>query len=114
MGFDDLDFNDPASRLAHLADMNRYVSYSAFLLGAFQLLFVVNFFRSMSSGVKASDNPWEVGTLEWSVSSPPPVHNFDTIPTELEEAAALDGCGRIQTFVWVILPNSGKRNAGTK
>jgi len=29
---------------------------------------------------------------------------FDTIPTELEEAAALDGCSRIQTFVWVILP----------
>jgi arabinogalactan oligomer/maltooligosaccharide transport system permease protein len=29
---------------------------------------------------------------------------FDTIPTDLEEAAALDGCSRFQTFVWVILP----------
>ncbi len=67
--------------LVHLADMNRYVSYSAFLLGIFQLCFVVNFFRSMSSGAKAPANPWEVGTLEWAVSSPPPVHNFDTIPT---------------------------------
>ncbi|MCO4747264.1 MAG: sugar ABC transporter permease [Proteobacteria bacterium] len=29
---------------------------------------------------------------------------FDTIPRDLEEAAALDGCSRVQTFVWVILP----------
>lgn len=29
---------------------------------------------------------------------------FDTIPQDLEEAAALDGCSRIQTFLWVILP----------
>jgi cytochrome c oxidase subunit 1 len=25
-------------------------------------------------------NPWEVGTLEWTVASPPPHHNFDRIP----------------------------------
>lgn len=29
---------------------------------------------------------------------------FDTIPRELEEAAAIDGAGRFQTFVQVILP----------
>lgn len=29
---------------------------------------------------------------------------FDTIPQDLEEAAALDGCSRLQTFFWVILP----------
>ena len=29
----------------------------------------------------ASDNPWEVGTLEWMTPSPPPHHNFDKIPT---------------------------------
>ena len=29
---------------------------------------------------------------------------FDTIPKDLEEAAALDGCSRFQTFIWVILP----------
>jgi len=29
---------------------------------------------------------------------------FDTIPRELEEAALLDGCTRMQTFFWVILP----------
>jgi cytochrome c oxidase subunit 1 len=29
-------------------------------------------------------NPWHGTTLEWSVSSPPPVENFDTIP-EIKE-----------------------------
>ena len=29
---------------------------------------------------------------------------FDTIPMALEEAAALDGCSRWQTFIWVIFP----------
>jgi arabinogalactan oligomer/maltooligosaccharide transport system permease protein len=29
---------------------------------------------------------------------------FDTIPKDLEEAALLDGCTRLQTFFWVILP----------
>lgn len=29
---------------------------------------------------------------------------FDTIPRELEEAAQIDGCGRLQTFFQVLLP----------
>jgi cytochrome c oxidase subunit 1 len=31
-------------------------------------------------GRKAPANPWEVGTLEWQIPSPPPHHNFDVIP----------------------------------
>ena len=31
----------------------------------------------------AEPNPWKVGTLEWTTTSPPPPHNFDTIPTVL-------------------------------
>jgi len=29
---------------------------------------------------KASDNPWEVGTLEWQIPSPAPHYNFKEIP----------------------------------
>lgn len=32
---------------------------------------------------------------------------FDGIPKELEEAASIDGCGRVQTFLRIILPISG-------
>jgi cytochrome c oxidase subunit I len=43
-----------------------------------QLLFVVNFFGSLSRRKKAeADNPWHATTLEWSVGSPAPAHNFD-------------------------------------
>jgi cytochrome c oxidase subunit 1 len=70
--------------LAHLKDLNRWTSYAGFILGASQLLFVVNIFRSLFAGEKATQNPWEVGTLEWTHASSPPVHhNFDVIPTVL-------------------------------
>ena len=29
----------------------------------------------------AGPNPWDAPTLEWSVSSPPPSHDFDVIPS---------------------------------
>jgi cytochrome c oxidase subunit 1 len=31
-------------------------------------------------GEKALDNPWRAIGLEWMVSSPPPVENFEEIP----------------------------------
>ena len=51
------------------------------MLGAAQLVFVWNFFVSLRRGKPAPANPWEVGTLEWTLPSPPPHHNFDVIPT---------------------------------
>jgi cytochrome c oxidase subunit I len=38
---------------------------------------VVSFFR----GERAGPDPWHGGTLEWTVSSPPPEYNFAVIPT---------------------------------
>jgi cytochrome c oxidase subunit I len=35
---------------------------------------------SMRRGAPAPGNPWRALTLEWQVSSPPPVFNFDEIP----------------------------------
>jgi cytochrome c oxidase subunit 1 len=29
----------------------------------------------------APADPWQGNTLEWATSSPPPVHNFDRLPT---------------------------------
>ena len=45
-----------------------------------QLIFFWNFIRSMKNGEHAGDNPWGASTLEWSISSPPPKHNFDELP----------------------------------
>ena len=32
---------------------------------------------------------------------------FDTIPRDLEEAATVDGCSRMQALIWIVLPLSG-------
>jgi cytochrome c oxidase subunit I len=66
--------------IQNLHYLNKLTSFSAFALGLFQLIFVVNFFQSVFAGKKAEKNPWQIGTLEWETTSPPPHHNFDVIP----------------------------------
>jgi cytochrome c oxidase subunit I len=56
-------------------------AWSAVFLGVVQLIFIVNFFRSIKRGEKVSSNPWEATTLEWTTSSPPPHDNFGRTPT---------------------------------
>ena len=36
--------------------------------------------KSWKHGPLAPANPWRALTLEWQVSSPPPIFNFDEIP----------------------------------
>ncbi len=66
--------------LQHLEPLNKFITVAALILGAVQLLFVINFFKSFFAGAKATDNPWEVGTLEWSTPTPVPHYNFKEIP----------------------------------
>jgi cytochrome c oxidase subunit 1 len=46
------------------------------------LIFFVNIIWSLIAGKKAAGNPWGEGatTLEWTLSSPPPYHQFETLP----------------------------------
>ncbi|MBI2931719.1 MAG: cbb3-type cytochrome c oxidase subunit I, partial [Planctomycetes bacterium] len=67
--------------LQPLQPLNRMVTISAICLGATQLVFLFNFFWSMAKGRKAEPNPWQAGTLEWSIPSPAPEHNYATVPT---------------------------------
>ncbi len=66
---------------ASIQDLNVIISIAAWVLGAFQLIFIVNFFLSMKFGKKAGDNPWEATTLEWATPTPPPHGNFLTEPS---------------------------------
>jgi cytochrome c oxidase subunit I len=59
---------------------NMFISISAFVLGASFLIFVYNMIVSWARGPRAPGNPWRGMTLEWQVSSPPPLFNFDEIP----------------------------------
>ena len=62
--------------LAGLIPVHQFISWAAYLTAASQIIFVVNLFWSMKKGARASANPWNSTTLEWSVPSPPPFDNF--------------------------------------
>ncbi len=61
---------------------NTWVSYSAFVLGASELVVVANLVWSLVfARIPAGSNPWSSKSIEWQLPSPVPVHNFDRIPT---------------------------------
>ncbi len=64
---------------------NVIASLGAFLLGMSTLPFLLNMISSWANGKQAPDNPWRAIGLEWLVSSPPPVENFDEIPVVISE-----------------------------
>jgi len=55
---------------------NVIITIGALCLGASQLVFVFNFFKSLVAGQKAPRNPWHANTLEWEAPTPPPHGNF--------------------------------------
>lgn len=68
----------------------------ATLLAAFGVIgLLINFMQSAKHGGKAGNDPWGAGTLEWFVPSPPPVNNFDSVPTVTSESPLNDLRSRI-------------------
>src|SRR3954453_289115 len=61
--------------------LNAFISVSSFIFGLSFLVFVYNIVASWRHGPLAEANPWRAHTLEWQVSSPPPIFNFDEVPT---------------------------------
>src|SRR5712691_1358495 len=53
-----------------------FVTIAAIVTVSVQVVFYFNFFWSMFKGKKATDNPWEATTLEWTTATPPPHDNF--------------------------------------
>jgi cytochrome c oxidase subunit 1 len=62
--------------LAPLHSVHYFITMAAMITVTVQLLFLFNFFYSMFVGEKATENPWNATTLEWSIPSPPPFDNF--------------------------------------
>jgi len=70
------------THLQGLQPLNQFMTISLFVLGAAQVILVLNFFLSMRRGKPAGANPWRANTLEWQTSSPPPHENFTgRVPT---------------------------------
>jgi cytochrome c oxidase subunit 1 len=64
-----------------LIPINTFTTWAAIVMGLAQIIFVINFVHAVFfKKEQASDNPWEVGTLEWTIPSPAPHYNFKEIP----------------------------------
>src|ERR687887_176706 len=70
-----------ADYASQYATLNAIISISAFIFGLSFLIFLYNIIASWRHGPAADANPWRAHTLEWQVSSPPPIFNFDDVPT---------------------------------
>jgi cytochrome c oxidase subunit 1 len=60
--------------------MNMAATVGAWTIALGVLVFIVNVVKSRRTGACAGPDPWGAGTLEWSMPSPPPPHNFDAMP----------------------------------
>jgi len=61
--------------------LNLFISFAALNIALSVAVFIFNMVRSWKQGERVGPNPWRAQTLEWQVSSPPPIENFETIPT---------------------------------
>tara|TARA_Y100001949_G_C15874794_1_gene281123 strand:- start:12 stop:809 length:798 start_codon:yes stop_codon:yes gene_type:complete len=58
--------NFETGRIESFIDLNMFVSFAAILTFFAQFIFLFNFFYSMYRGRKASKNPWQSNTIEWT------------------------------------------------
>jgi cytochrome c oxidase subunit 1 len=75
------DYPDAFAGWNYVASIGAMVSFSA------TLLFVAIAIYTIGWGKKVGANYWGDGaqTLEWTVSSPPPFHTFETLPKVVED-----------------------------
>lgn len=78
--------------------LSPYQLASAILLLLFQIPFLYNFFKSMTKGVVARENPWDATTLEWACPSPPPHGNFPSVPSAHRAPYEYSVPGRAKDF----------------
>jgi cytochrome c oxidase subunit I len=64
------------------AGWNQISSYGSYISALGVVIFLYGVFSAYARKVPAGDNPWGPGatTLEWTLSSPPPFHQFNTLP----------------------------------
>jgi cytochrome c oxidase subunit 1 len=73
-----------------LGTLNLLSSIGSYVIGLAILVFLWNLVISVRRPVRGGPDPWEGQTLEWATTSPPPRHNFDSLPPVQSYAPLLD------------------------
>ncbi len=84
-----------------LAGLNVEMSHAAWILGLFQIFFIVNLFGSLRFGKHADLNPWRATTLEWTATATPPLAhgNFAVPPSVFRSAYDYSVPGAAADFI---------------
>jgi cytochrome c oxidase subunit 1 len=75
---------------AGFSGWNLVASIGSFVTAASVAVFLANLVVSVRRPVAAGHDPWEGQTLEWWAASPPPRHNFESLPAIHSFAPLLD------------------------
>lgn len=67
--------------LPEFAPMQIFATVGSWVLVTGIIIMFTNLFIAMRRGKKAPANPWGGMTLEWQIPSPPPLLNFEKMPT---------------------------------
>jgi cytochrome c oxidase subunit 1 len=70
--------------------LNRIATLGSFMIFIGVAVTLVNLVISWRKPVFCGANPWDANSLEWATSSPPPHHNFDSIPPIRSERPVWD------------------------
>ncbi|SFL68195.1 cytochrome c oxidase subunit I [Methylobacterium pseudosasicola] len=72
------------------AAWHKVSTYGGHIFGLSMFVFVIGVVLAFRSKERAADNPWGEGatTLEWTLPSPPPFHQFETLPRIVDEPGA--------------------------
>jgi cytochrome c oxidase subunit 1 len=89
------------------ADLNSFVTIAAIITFSSQLIFAFNFFYSMWFGRRASANPWNSNTLEWTTPAEPGHGNWPgEIPTVYRWPYDYSKPGAVEDYIPQNIPYS--------
>jgi cytochrome c oxidase subunit 1 len=75
---------------ANWGSMNTLSTVGAFLIAFSTVPFLANVILTARRKDRDPEDPWEANSLEWHTTSPPPAHNFDSLPPIRSERPLFD------------------------
>src|SRR5437588_10528370 len=71
-----IDYPDAFAGWNYVSSIGSYISFASVLI------FLYSIYEAFARKRRAADNPWGAGatTLEWTLSSPPPFHQYNVLP----------------------------------
>src|SRR5919197_1594762 len=70
--------------------LNQLETIGAYIIAISTAPFLANVVLTMRRKDRDPENPWDANTLEWYTTSPPPAHNFDSLPEIHSERPLFD------------------------